>query len=204
MLYPSGNAGYASVRLGNLLAWRSLLLCLYAACLGCRFVLEQPNGTALNVHPAFEALCNHIEARELIELEPLSLFFGQVWSTGLWHGLYHFFKFSPKRQRLFSNDHTFLRQIWACAGHLQPGDKDCFQGEPTTKRRRQSDGKVSWSGAGATLKSSQLLDIIFLGWKAFTEFRAFLVRVPRECAQCFGVHIALILKRAWESPTWPA
>ena len=60
MLYPSGNAGYASVGLGNILAWRSLLLCLYAACLGCRFVLEQLNGTALNVHPAFGALRNHI------------------------------------------------------------------------------------------------------------------------------------------------
>lgn len=78
-----------------------------------------------------------------------------MWSVGLWHGLYHFFKFTPKRQKLFSNDWRLLQEIAAVSGKLQPGDLKRFRGEPLTKRRRKDDGTISWSGAGSVLTISQ-------------------------------------------------
>ena len=88
---------------------------------------------------------------------PRRRFSSQVWSGGLWHGLYHWFKYTPKRQRLYSNDCVLLREIVAVAGQLQPGDLKRFQGDPLTKRRRGADGKVWWSGAGQAMTESQCL-----------------------------------------------
>lgn len=61
-VFPLGNKGYTSVGLGNLLCFRVVLLAMYAACKGIRYIIEQPNGSALDVHPAFRKFCEWSEA----------------------------------------------------------------------------------------------------------------------------------------------
>lgn len=59
---PRKNKGYASVGLGNLLCFRVVLLAMYAACRGVRYIIEQPTGSALDVQPAFRKFCEWSEA----------------------------------------------------------------------------------------------------------------------------------------------
>ena len=136
---------------------------MFAACRGVRYLIEQPNGSALDVHPAFRRFCDWSEAGLVIViffLHFLVVIFCllQVWSISLWHGLYYFFKETPKRQRLWSNDEELLKRIVAVSGKLPLGSSmRSFQGEPLTKRRKLPDGTVQWSGKQGVLKASQNL-----------------------------------------------
>lgn len=63
ILFPDGNAGYSAISIGNLLAWRTIALALLAASMQIRFLIEQPEGSALSVHRAFGRLCDLVEDR---------------------------------------------------------------------------------------------------------------------------------------------
>ena len=71
-LFPLGNTGYGFVKLGNLLASRCCLLIYVAVSRGCRFVLEQPDGTSFPFHPRWQELIQYIQVA-LTTSEP---FFG--------------------------------------------------------------------------------------------------------------------------------
>ena len=60
-LFPLGNTGYGFVKLGNLLASRCCLLIYVAVSRGCRFVLEQPDGTSFPFHPRWQELIQYIQ-----------------------------------------------------------------------------------------------------------------------------------------------
>ena len=60
-LFPLGNTGYSFVKLGNLLASRCCLLIYVAVSRGCRFVLEQPDGTSFPFHPRWQELIQYIQ-----------------------------------------------------------------------------------------------------------------------------------------------
>ena len=49
-----GNDGYSFVRIGNLLASRLILLLILCVCRGCRFLIEQPEGSTLSDTPRFQ------------------------------------------------------------------------------------------------------------------------------------------------------
>lgn len=49
-----GNDGYEFVRIGNLLASRLILLLILCSCRGCRWLVEQPEGSSLPNTPRFQ------------------------------------------------------------------------------------------------------------------------------------------------------
>ena len=59
--FPLGNIGYKFVSLGNLLAARCCLLIYLAVSRGCRFVLEQPDGSSFPLLPRWQELLGHIQ-----------------------------------------------------------------------------------------------------------------------------------------------
>ena len=61
-LTPWGNAGYAFVRMGNVLSTRSALLCLLASACKLRWVLEQPRSSFLPELPRFQWLWGLLQA----------------------------------------------------------------------------------------------------------------------------------------------
>lgn len=72
LLWPLGNRGFAFVSDGNVMAARVSLLCLYSACMGCRFVVEQPAGSSAPIHPRLVQLFNFMEAGNLCFLKDVS------------------------------------------------------------------------------------------------------------------------------------
>ena len=61
LLFPLGNQGYHFVREGNLLASRVCILILVICSQGCRFVLEQPQGSFLEHHPRMSWLFTFLQ-----------------------------------------------------------------------------------------------------------------------------------------------
>ena len=53
---PLGYEGYRSVREGNILCARTLVILWVVASLGVWFVLEQPQGSLMEMHPCFQHL----------------------------------------------------------------------------------------------------------------------------------------------------
>ena len=51
-----GNEGYDFVRTGNLLCSRLCLCLLICFARGCRFIVEQPEGSSLGNHPRFQEI----------------------------------------------------------------------------------------------------------------------------------------------------
>ena len=158
-IWPQGNRGFTSVAIGNELAWKTCLILIFASSRGLRWLLEQPEGSAAPIHPGFQWLFDTIQVGTVCGLWTATLFQRcvQVWSTGVWHGLYWWFIGTPKRQRWFSNDSQMLQSLSAVAGKMQPGDRARFGGESLTKRYRKADGSIGWSGKTSVLKSSQSL-----------------------------------------------
>ena len=62
---PLGRTDYPSVRLGNLLCCRALLLVILAASKGCMWVLEQPGSSTMEWHPLFQKMMKMIEVRKM-------------------------------------------------------------------------------------------------------------------------------------------
>ena len=59
---PLGNCGYGFVAVGNLLGCRCILLIYVAVSRGLKFILEQPDGSSLPLHPRWEELLGHVQA----------------------------------------------------------------------------------------------------------------------------------------------
>ena len=57
---PEGRPDSKAVYEGNVLACRTLIICLLCACRGIWFVLEQPHSSVMEFHPCFQALCRLI------------------------------------------------------------------------------------------------------------------------------------------------
>lgn len=51
---PLGEESYESVRIGNLLTARTLVILMIAHALRCFWVLEQPKGSVMELHPCFQ------------------------------------------------------------------------------------------------------------------------------------------------------
>lgn len=61
MAQPLGEVKYPSVALGNLLCARTLVVLLIAASLQCWWILEQPQGSWMEVHPLFQQVLRLME-----------------------------------------------------------------------------------------------------------------------------------------------
>ncbi|CAK8987246.1 Uncharacterized protein (Fragment), partial [Durusdinium trenchii] len=53
---PLGEESYPSVALGNLLLARTLVILMVAHALGCMWILEQPKGSVMELHPLFQEM----------------------------------------------------------------------------------------------------------------------------------------------------
>lgn len=51
---PLGEESYESVRVGNILTARTLVILMVAQALRCFWVLEQPKGSVMELHPCFQ------------------------------------------------------------------------------------------------------------------------------------------------------
>ena len=112
---------------------------LLAASRGLRILLEQPFGSLAEEHPRMRMLF-----RDML----------RMFSTTIWHGLYG--APSPKRQKLYSNDHRLLLNLFDRAGQVEPGKFAELRGQELVSRKRRADGTMAWTG-NSELKSSQCL-----------------------------------------------
>lgn len=142
ILFPTGNERYGFVKAGNRLAARFTLIILYSMAMGCRWLLEQPGGCVLCLHPRLQSLFHS----------------AKIFVSGFWGGAYASSReeATPKRHVVYSNDCRLLREISMAAGHLTRSQLEEFNGAPLTKRQKRPDGSIAWSGNGETLTQSQL------------------------------------------------
>ena len=96
---PCGEERYPSVFLGKTLACRTLVVLFIAQALGVVWLLEQPRGSMMEIHPAFQYFLSRVSAwRHSLSMGdygartpkptwlysgPLDAQRGFVWSTGL-------------------------------------------------------------------------------------------------------------------------
>lgn len=141
ILFPEGNAKYGFVQAGNRLAARFTLVILYSLSMSCRFLLEQPGGSVVDLHPRLQYLMR----------------IGCVFKTGIWGGSYATDKetATPKRHELYSNDQRLLRELSAAAGHLSKEELQSFGGQ-LVKRQKRDDGREAWTGLKGAMTDSQL------------------------------------------------
>eukprot|EP00435_Cladocopium_sp_Y103_P051629 s2440_g16.t1 len=139
ILFPCGNEGYSFVRIGNLLASRVALLAYFSLALLCRFVVEQPGGSAAEIHPRMQQLFDKYS----------------VYRTAIWGANYaNDNNCSPKRHWLYGNDRMFLQRLAVAAGYLSKEKMQELTGD-LVKRVRKEDGTWSWSGRKDALQASQ-------------------------------------------------
>ena len=131
-----------------MLASRMALVMWHSVSHGSRFLLEQPAGSALALHPRMEE------------------FFGAIpsWRIGMWGGAWaaSVEQGTPKRHWLWSNDQMLLRRVETAAGHMSGPALAALCGPALTKKRTRDDGTTSWSGQKTSMKQSQHLVPIFL------------------------------------------
>ena len=124
-MMPWGDTELESVRVGNCLMSRSLLLALLCWCLGGTFLLEQPGSSRITLYPRFDWLVARVP---------------NLWRCAWWAR--HYGALTPKRHRAWSNS--------AKIGLLDRGRLSKAQQEKcivkTTKRKVGQKGKVSFSG----------------------------------------------------------
>ena len=58
---PLGNESFECVKAGNWICARTLVICLVVVAMQCWVVLEQPKGSLMEMHPAFQAYLNLVE-----------------------------------------------------------------------------------------------------------------------------------------------
>ena len=139
IFFPCGNEGYSFVSLGNLLASRVALLAYLSLALLCRFVLEQPGGSAAEIHPRLQQLFNKYN----------------IFRTAIWGANYaNDNNCTPKRHWLYGNDRMLLQRLAVAAGYMSKGRMQELTGD-LVKRVRKEDGTWSWSGRKDALQASQ-------------------------------------------------
>lgn len=141
LIFPLGNQGYRFVREGNLLASRVCILILVICSQGCRFVLEQPQGSFLEHHPRMSWLFTFLN---LVR----AAFWGGAFAASPESA-------SAKRHILWSNDPPTLKAVETAAGHLSKSQLESFGMSLVNKKRRQ-DGSMAFNGNG-NMRGSQLL-----------------------------------------------
>ena len=133
ILNPLGREELAFVATGNKIASRVALLIWYSLASCCRFLLEQPRGSAAELHPRLVELWKSFP----------------ILKVGIWGGAYADDKSAstPKRHWMYSNDEGLLRRLALAAGLLSKATLREFKGAPTMKKERKGPSKkglVHW------------------------------------------------------------
>lgn len=131
-LNPWGDTGRASVRLGNLLMSRAILMACLVECLGGAYFIEQPGSSRIVLYPRFTWWVR--QSQRLLEV-------------GWWARSYG--ALTPKRHKGFGN----VRSL----GVLDKGKLTRERRESCivkSTKRIEKDGKKQWSG-NRHLKSTQ-------------------------------------------------
>ena len=139
ILFPCGNEGYPFVSFGNLLASRVALLAYFSLALLCRFVLEQPGGSAAEIHPRLQQLFNKY-----------SIFRSAIWGANYANDD----NCTPKRHWLYGNDRMLLHRLSVAAGYMSKERMQELTGN-LVKKVRKENGTWSWSGRKDALQASQ-------------------------------------------------
>ena len=180
----AGNCGYEFVRIGNLLASRLVLLLILCSCRGCRWLVEQPEGSSLPHTKRFQQFigmckvswiyftfaCGCICLIHAAFCTCVTCFY-EVFTTSFWMGAFN--GKTPKRHRLWSNDWGLLQEIHAIGGHMSRTAMQALPGQSLVKKYHDKHGKLRRVGIPARLKESQ-----YLSCKLITtcSFLIFLVR----------------------------
>ena len=127
--YWLGNDGYDFVHTGNLLCSRLCLCLLICFARGCRFIVEQPEGSSLANHPRFQHILKigrvswFKQYTNMLEFHCSWLFYKsfqfilaymidcaiEVFTGSFWMGAFN--GNTAKRHRLWSNDQGLLQEI---------------------------------------------------------------------------------------------
>jgi len=140
---PLGNCGYGFVAVGNLLACRCILLIYVAVSRGLKFILEQPDGSSLPLHPRWEELLGHV----------------QIFSCSFWMGAIG--GATAKRHRLWSNCKSLLMEVDRRAGYLSREDMLKLPGGPLVRHYIDQNGKKRHAGIPGKLRDSQHYSLEF-------------------------------------------
>ncbi|CAL1150914.1 unnamed protein product [Cladocopium goreaui] len=135
-LKPYGNTNYEFVELGNTLACRCILLILVAHWRGLRWLLEQPDGSFLQYLPRFQWLLQVIKV------------YVAYFYMGKFNGE------TPKRHRVWSNDHMFLSEIVNRAGYMSRQEQQACHVK-TARKYIDKKGVSRCVGIKDVLKKSQ-------------------------------------------------
>ena len=141
ILNPLGREELAFVATGNKIASRVALLIWYSLASCCRFLLEQPRGSAAELHPRLVELWKSFP----------------ILKVGIWGGAYADDKSAstPKRHWMYSNDEGLLRRLALAAGSLSKATLREFKGAPTMKKERKGPyEKDSYTGVKKNLEAS--------------------------------------------------
>ena len=144
ILNPLGREELAFVATGNKIASRVALLIWYSLASCCRFLLEQPRGSAAELHPRLVELWKSFP----------------ILKVGIWGGAYADDKSAstPKRHWMYSNDDGLLRRLALAAGSLSKATLGEFKGAPTMKKERKGPcEKDSYTGVKKTWKPVRAL-----------------------------------------------
>lgn len=118
-----------------------MVLLILSVAYGCRFLLEQPQGSKAEEH------------ERLVEL------FRAYWifKGAIWGGAYadNRAMSSPKRHWLYSNDDKLLSELGLAAGRLTGQELAEMTGPPLVKKQKREDGTSSFTGNKDALKESQ-------------------------------------------------
>ena len=98
------------------------LLMFYSLAKKCRFLLEQPGGSALPLHPR------------------VSSFFERryVWNASIWGGVY---ADVPSEATPKSNDFHLLPRLHWTAGYMSKSDMQNLTGERLCKKQKTANGE---------------------------------------------------------------
>ena len=122
---PWGDTSLESVRVGNCLMSRSILLAFLCWCLGGAFLMEQPGSSRVTVYPRFEWFVSRMP---------------NLWRAAWWGR--HYGALTPKRHRAWSNSPK--------VGLLDRGRLSKVERErcivKTTDRKINRQGKKSFAG----------------------------------------------------------
>ena len=149
IISPRGREEYQFVADGNLMASRVSLLIYYSLARNCRWLLEQPQGSAAELYPRLQEIFSRYD----------------IFKAGIWGGAYADAKdtATPKRHWLYSNDEMLLRRLSLAAGVLSKEELAEFGGEPTMKKSRKGE-KDTYTGVKANLEASGCPSCTFVLW----------------------------------------
>lgn len=156
LIFPLGNQGYRFVREGNLLASRVCILILVICSQGCRFVLEQPQGSFLEHHPRMSWLFTFLK---LVR----AAFWGGAFAASPESA-------SAKRHILWSNDPPTLKAVETAAGHLSKSQLESFGMSLVNKKGGKMDQWPSMEMATCEAPSY----LVALMWTQVIQFQHWL------------------------------